>query len=200
MKILLVDDDADFREALATLLVRWNHEVIQAENGEQATDMFRRGVYDVIITDASMPGLTGLDLCRAVRSLARESYTYIVMLTARGGVENLVEALDAGADDFLTKPFDRQVLAARLRVAARILDLRAHVKRLEGILSICSHCKRVRRDDGSWAQLESYFQDRSDLRFSHGICSDCVRVYYPMQDTERSGADRSPATDNDKKS
>lgn len=197
MRILLVDDDGDFREALSGLLARWNHEVVQAENGEQATDLFRRGVYDVIITDASMPRLSGLELCRSVRNLARESYTYIVMLTARGGVESLVEALDAGADDFLTKPFDRQVLAARLRVAARILDLRAHVKRLEGILSICAHCKRVRRDDGSWTQLETYFQDRSDLRFSHGICPECVRVHFPMLDPDRSG---SPPPDLEKKS
>lgn len=185
MKILLVDDDAEFRGALAGLLARWKHEVVEAENGEMATDLFRHGVFDVIITDACMPRLTGLDLCRVVRSLARDSYTYIVMLTASGGVQNLVEALDAGADDFLTKPFDREVLAARLRVAERILDLRAHVKRLEGILSICAHCKRVRRDDGTWIQIERFVQDRSDLLFSHGICPECLRKHYPMFQDER---------------
>ena len=178
MKILVAEDDADLRTTLAGLVRRWGYEVTEARDGADAWDLFRNDAYHVVITDWRMPRLDGLDLCRMLRDLARDSYTYIIVLTAVSGTDRLLEALDAGADDFLTKPFDRAVLRARLRVAERILQLHAHVANLEGILSICAFCKQIRNDDGTWVQVERYVQDRSALKFSHGVCPPCVEKHY----------------------
>jgi sigma-B regulation protein RsbU (phosphoserine phosphatase) len=179
MKILVVEDEEFLRDSFSKVLRRWGHDVVAAGDGMEAWDQFRKERFDVVISDWSMPRMDGADLCRVLRNLARDTYTYIIMLTAASGPEKVVEALDAGADDFMTKPFERNVLAARLRVAERILNLREHVVRLEGLLSICSYCKQIRRDDGTWVQVERYVQDRSELKFSHGICPGCMAQHYP---------------------
>ena len=134
MRIMLVEDDKDLREILSGTLTRRGHQVIEACDGMQAWELFRHGVFDVVISDWTMPQMTGIELCRTLRGLARNSYTYIIILTAESGSEKMIEALDAGADDFVTKPFQLNVLGARLRVAERILRLHAHVNRLEGLL------------------------------------------------------------------
>jgi len=88
--------------------------------------------------------------------------------------------MDAGADDFITKPIDEDQLAARLRVAERILGLCEHVKRLEGILPICSFCKRIRDEHNDWKQIEKYIAQRSEAQFSHGICSECSKQHFQL--------------------
>jgi CheY-like chemotaxis protein len=179
MKILLVDDDEDFRCSLAPTLRCWGHDVVTAADGMEAYDGFKRDAFDLVVCDLRMPGMDGLVLCRSIRQLCRETYTYIIMVTAAGSPETCIEALDSGADDFVTKPVERDVLAARLRVAERILGLHVHVARLEGLLAICSYCKRIRKDDGGWTPVESYIQTRSDLKFSHGVCEACMTRVYP---------------------
>jgi DNA-binding response OmpR family regulator len=174
MRILAVDDDADFLSILEAALTRLGHSVATAARAEPAWDLFKSESFDVMISDWHMPGMAGPELCQMVRALCREKYCYIIMLTANTGAEALIEALDSGADDFMTKPYDRGALAARLRVAERILRLHSHVSVLEGILSVCSYCRKIRHDDGNWGPLETYLQRRSDLKFSHGVCKSCM--------------------------
>ena len=123
MKILVADDDNVSRLVLAALLKRQGHEVIAAENGLKAWDAFQKDVFPVLILDWLMPEMDGLALCRQVRTLVRENYTYIVLLTALEGKANYLEAMEAGADDFLTKPCDADQLTARIHVAERIIGL-----------------------------------------------------------------------------
>jgi CheY-like chemotaxis protein len=99
---------------------------------------------------------------------------YVILLTSRTGRQDLVEGLEAGADDYLTKPFDPDELRARIHVGQRTLDLMASVKRLTGLLPICSYCKRIRSDTDYWEQVDSYISDHTDARFSHGICPSCL--------------------------
>ena len=127
MKILVADDDNVSRFVLASLLKRQGHEVIAAENGLKAWDAFQKDVFPVLILDWLMPEMDGLALCRQVRTLVRENYTYIVLLTSLEGKSNYLEAMEAGADDFITKPFDADQLTARIHVAERIIGLQRRV-------------------------------------------------------------------------
>lgn len=173
MKILIAEDDPVSRRMLETTLTKMGHEVRAAEGGKQAWDIFQAEYYPVAVSDWMMPDLDGLEVCRLTRATPRGHYTYIILLTALGGKTNYLEAIDAGADDFLTKPLDRDLLAARLRVAERILGLHQHIQQLEGLLPICCYCKRIRDEQGNWQVLEHYIERRSKAEFTHGICPTC---------------------------
>lgn len=123
MKILAVDDDPIVLELLQDCLQRDGHRVDTADNGEDALALLRENDARILITDWEMPGLTGPELCRNVRSLDLGRYVFIIMLTSKSGQGNLLEGLRAGADDFLCKPFDPIELSVRLEVARRISAL-----------------------------------------------------------------------------
>ncbi len=173
MKILIADDDVISRTVLEAALRKLGHEFVATSDGRQAWEAWQKDYFPVLISDVLMPEPDGLTLCRMIRSRHRDHYTYILLLTVLGGRTNYLEAIGAGADDFITKPFDREHLAARLLVAERILGLRQHVDRLEGLLPICSYCKKIRDDDRQWRQIESYIAQRSEARFSHSVCPEC---------------------------
>ena len=96
-----------------------------------------------------------------------------MILTAKGKKADYLEAMDAGADDFIIKPFDAEQLAARLHVAERMLGLRKHVKALEGLLPICAVCKKIRNESNHWVPIESYIMGHSEAKFTHGFCPEC---------------------------
>jgi two-component system cell cycle response regulator len=121
MKILIAEDDRDSRELLTWLLQKLGYQVVATSNGQEAWEAFRKGRFRLVITDVLMPELDGLDLCRKIRLQKQSKYTYIIMITALIGKKDYLEGMDAGADDFVTKPFDPDELKARLRVAERIL-------------------------------------------------------------------------------
>src|SRR5471030_1302731 len=128
MKILIADDDDVTRLLLASALSELGHDVHEATNGRQAWDAWHGGKYPFVISDWMMPDLDGLEFCRRIRAEPRLDYTYIVLLTSRSGKTNYLEAMTAGADDFITKPFEKDALAARVRVAERILELHASLR------------------------------------------------------------------------
>jgi DNA-binding response OmpR family regulator len=181
MKILVAEDDKVSRLVLSTGLRKLGHEVIEAADGQEAWSLFRSGDVHMVITDWMMPNMDGLHLCRSIRAELESKYTYIIMLTALGGKESYLEGMKAGADDFITKPFDIDGLAARLRVAERILKLQAEVRQLEGLLPICTYCKKIRSDDDAWQAIEVYITRQTDASFSHGICPECYESYVRPQ-------------------
>lgn len=126
-------------------------------------------------------------MCRRVRELARPIPPYLILLTAMDRTEDIVAGLQAGADDYIAKPFAPDELRARVQVGARVVALQhglaarvkaleealAQVNRLQGLLPICAWCKKVRNDQNYWQQVEIYVAERTDARFSHGICPEC---------------------------
>ena len=186
MKILVVDDDKVIGVFMTAALTELGHEPVLARDGQEAWEIYQTSTPDIVITDWMMPKIDGLELVRMIRADARHRYTYVILLTALGGKGSYLEGMRAGADDFITKPHDIDTLAARLRVAERILGLTVHVARLEGLLPICSYCKKIRDQQDRWQPLEQYVVERTDARFSHGICPECyVHVAQPMVEEAR---------------
>ncbi len=140
MKILLADDDQTSRMLLKAILSKWNYEIIEACNGEEAWSIISgTDAPQILIMDWMMPKLTGLEICKKISNeLARENF-YILILTARGEKKDLIEALEAGADDFVSKPWHNEELKARISVGARILHLQnlaARRQKLQGVLEM----------------------------------------------------------------
>ncbi|MEI6862095.1 MAG: response regulator [Verrucomicrobiota bacterium] len=181
MKILIAEDDPVARAVLRQALRRLGHETVEAADGEMALRVLAGDPVRVIVSDWMMPGLDGLGLCRAVRGRVGADYVYFILLTGRDATEdNQREAIEAGVDDFLTKPLDVQEIWMRLRVAERILRFATQVRQLEEFLPICGYCKKIRDDQNYWQQIEGYINARTGTDFSHSICPDCyARVVLP---------------------
>ena len=173
MKILIVDDDATSRILVEATLKKLGHEVIVTKTGREALTVFDRGHVPLIISDMVMPEIDGLKLCRRVREAKRSQYTYIILLTSVTGKCGYLVGMRAGADDFICKPLDEELLAARLIAAERLLKLQSEVKQLAGLVPICSVCKKVRDDKNYWRQVESFVAEHTDAKFSHSYCPDC---------------------------
>lgn len=123
MQVLIADDSLVMRQLLRACLQKWDYDVVAVEDGAQAWRQFQEGEFPLIITDWLMPAMDGLELIRRIRSCDLGHYVYIVLLTAKSDKEDLVLAMDAGADDFLAKPFDTGELRVRIREGERIITL-----------------------------------------------------------------------------
>ncbi len=194
--MLIAEDDAVSRRVLETTLVKWGHEVIVTHDGVEAWAALQgEGAPSLAILDWMMPGMDGPEVCRRVRQVNSRTPVYLILLTAKGRKEDIVTGLEAGANDYLTKPFDREELRARVQVGARVVELElslservreleealSHVKQLQGILPICSYCKKIRADENYWQRVETYIGEHSEAKFSHGICPDCYEAVAQSQ-------------------
>lgn len=186
MRILIVEDDLDARNMLQVLLEMDGHEVVTAGNGNEGWNTFDGGHFSVIISDWLMPEVDGIELCRKVRRADKQRYSYIILVTALRGKSRYLEGMRAGADDFVTKPYDLDELRARLIVAERIVSLQDRVKRLEGVLPTCMYCKNIRDQRDGWVGIEEYITQRTEASFSHGVCPNCYEnVVRPELDRMR---------------
>jgi len=190
MKVLIADDDRVAATVLAQTLRQWEFDVTVTSDGVEAFEQLRSAAATptLAILDWMMPRLEGAEVCRRIRRELPLAHMYLMLLTSLEGRDRIVAGLEAGADDYLVKPFDPGELRARVNVGVRVLTLQerlaervneleealANVKQLRGLLPICSYCKRIRADDQYWIQVESYIAERSDAQFSHGICPPCA--------------------------
>ncbi|GAB4372127.1 MAG: hypothetical protein Kow00128_20630 [Deltaproteobacteria bacterium] len=128
MQILIAEDDRDSRLLLQRILEQEQHRVVAAGNGLEAWETFRREEFRMVITDWQMPELGGVELCRRIRAAEGGAFVYIILVTARESKADLVQAMDAGANDYVTKPFDRGELVARVRSGVRIVALEQQLR------------------------------------------------------------------------
>lgn len=126
--ILIVEDSAFLRKVLEGNLREIGYDVVTAENGREALELFSRGHYPIVVTDLVMPEMDGLELCRAIRALPCDYYSYLILLTAQDSKASIVAGLAAGADEYLIKPVEQAELTVRLKTARRILELEANLK------------------------------------------------------------------------
>jgi phosphoserine phosphatase RsbU/P len=194
--VLIADDDAVSLCLLEGTLKNWGCSVTTTQSGNEAWQSIQQQDSPrLILLDWNMPGIDGAEICRRVRSDSSLLPRHIILLTAREDKEDIIEGLRAGADDYVTKPFDPEILQARLQVGERIVGLQeclanhvrqleealSRVKELHGLLPICSYCKKIRDDQNYWTQVESYLTSHTDIQFSHGICPECYeRIVKPM--------------------
>lgn len=200
IKVLVADDNFIALRLLAQLLSSWGYDVLTATDGEQALAQIETGEINIALLDWMMPKLDGLEVAHRVRELQADHYVYILVLTARDGAEDIVKGLEAGADDYLTKPFNEEELHSRLRSGERILrleqslkkrltelqDAMTNIKQLKGLLPICMYCKKIRDDGDYWHQIENYIHEHTEAGFTHSICPDCrERIVKPMLESLR---------------
>ncbi|HVH68751.1 MAG TPA: response regulator [Gemmatimonadales bacterium] len=184
ISLLVVEDDDVAAAQFSAIATAAGYEVKQAHNGREAWELLQLARIPIVISDWYMPEMDGPDLCRRIRARTGEPYVYFILVTVRGGKQQYLAGMDAGADDFIAKPVDPDELRARLTVAERILGLRRELQQLETLLPICSYCKRIRNDKNEWEPLENYIETHFERMLTHSICPDCYsRHVQPQLDT-----------------
>jgi len=196
VQVLIADDEATSRRLIQVTLRGWGFEVLVAVDGDEALRILKEpNPPEIALLDWVMPGPDGLEVCRRIRAALPNAPTYVILVTARGGLENVVQGLEAGADDYITKPFDPRELRARLHAGVRIVQLQKalleryreledalkRVKQLQGLLPICSYCKKIRNDRNYWEQVDAYVASHSEAQFSHGVCPECYEAHLKPQ-------------------
>lgn len=191
MKILIAEDDFTSRSILLAVLKKHGHEVLATENGMDAWDVLQRpDAPRLVILDWMMPGMAGPEVVRRVRGLQTDRPPYIIMLTSKGEKADIIAGLEAGANDYLAKPFNADELRARIEVGKRMVELQAtladkvnelqkalnEVRTLRGLIPICAKCKKIRDDKGFWQQVEVYVHNHTEANFTHGFCPECAGI------------------------
>jgi phosphoserine phosphatase RsbU/P len=194
MRILIAEDDFTSRSMLTAVLKKSGYEVVETSNGSEAwREMQKTDAPRIAVLDWMMPEMDGLEVVRRVRALQTEQLSYIIILTTKGEKADMIAGLDAGADDYLAKPFHPGELRARVEVGRRMIDMQDklatkieelhqaldQVKTLRGIVPICASCKKIRNDAGYWQQVEVYVREHTEAEFSHDICPECMKKLYP---------------------
>jgi DNA-binding response OmpR family regulator len=188
MTVLVADDHDVNRKLLRTLLMVDGYEVIEAANGNDALEILRDTRVPMVgLIDWEMPELEGIEVCRQTRELNGSTPLFLILVTVRDTKQDVVAGLQAGANDYITKPFDKTELLARVKIGSQMVTLQEsltrhveelkealiNVKNLSGLLPICSYCKKIRDDQNYWQQVEAYVGKHSEAKFSHSICPTC---------------------------
>ncbi len=198
LRILAAAADPTALRLTTYLLVTWGFEVVTAADGEKALAEIYRGGVNIVLLDWKMPQFEGIEIVRRVRENPPPGgYLYIIMVTAKNTIEDIVTGLDAGADDYLKKPCSDDELRSRIRVGERVVHLErklaaraaelqealVNVKQLKGLVPICMYCKKIRNDRDYWQQMEAFIHEHTDANFTHSICPDCRdTIVKPMLD------------------
>ena len=203
MRLLIADDDEVLRLRLRALLTKRGFQVVPAADGEEAWSALQESdPPKIAILDWMMERTDGVELCRRIRATPALKGMYLILLTARESKDHVIEGLRAGANDYVTKPFDPEELHARVGVGVEVVRLQtelaervkeleealARVNQLQGLLPICAYCKSIRDDQDYWHDVEAYLARYAATQFSHGICPECFEKFM-VPELERLQAD-----------
>lgn len=184
--ILIIDDDQSLRKTLGDILRAMGYETAAAANGMEGLALMRKNPLNIALIDIGLPDISGVEVMKRIK--ADYPSTEVIILTGHATLDSAIEAANSGAFSYLTKPYEIVQLMLNIKRANEkrqanedqerlILELKlalSKVKQLEGIIPICSYCKRIRDDKKSWQQLEGYITAHSEALFSHGICPECT--------------------------
>ncbi len=190
MKILIAEDEFTTRMMVQVCLENWGYRVESVTNGEEAWAKLQKvDTPHIAILDWEMPVLDGLEVCRRVKEMDVENPPYVILLTSRDSKMDIIRGFDAGADDYMTKPFNDNELRARTRVAERLVrtqaslsesvtELRAALNQLEMLESgvkVCRACQEIyNKYDGRWQSFDEVLQNGDDPQFVIGTCPRCA--------------------------
>lgn len=202
MRVLIAEDEPLALRALGRALADAGYEVCAVADGLAALKALHAKDPPLLaVLDWVMPGLDGVEVIRLIRAAQTTRAPYLIVLTAKEELEDVVEALESGANDFVIKTHDIRELVSRVRVGERVVSLQlelarraeeaekalAHIRRLQGLLPICCYCKKIRNDQNYWQEIELYIHDHSEADFTHGICPECYEnILSPQMRTFRS--------------
>lgn len=188
MKILIAEDEYTTRLMVQVCLENWGYSIESVEDGKKAWDIInQKNPPQIAVLDWEMPGISGIDLCRKIKSLDRSSPIHVILLTARDSKNDISQGFEAGADDYITKPFNDDELGARIRVAERIVTIQSSlnssleelrealdmVQSFEEPVAVCSTCQNIGAFDGSWRTPEKLLEYPVDPRFIQLDCPSC---------------------------
>jgi len=188
MTVLVADDHDVNRKLLRSILTAVGYDVVEAINGLDALHILENASTPMVgLIDWEMPRMEGIEVCRQARAIPVTTPLFLILVTVRDSKQDVVAGLLAGANDYITKPFDKTELLARVKVGAEMVELQQtlterveelrealmKVKQLGGLLPICSYCKKIRDDQNYWQQVEAYVGKHSEAQFSHSICPEC---------------------------
>lgn len=188
LKILLVEDDpgdVDYFREIVSDEMNVDEMLETAQTLSEAMELLQNSHFDLVILDLGLPDSIGLKTFQTLHSSFPD--TPVLVLTGLDDADTAVEAVSEGAQDYLAKgTWEQRILIRSMRYAIERQKLLLELKRaneqietLSGIIPICSHCKSIRNDAGYWQAVEKYVTEHSKAQFSHGVCPDCMRKYYP---------------------
>ncbi len=185
MRILIVDDDP-FNISILTQILHNDYTILEAGSGDEALEAVAGPLPpDLILLDIMMPEMDGYQVCSRIKADKNTAHIPIIFVTAVSETMDAAKAFDLGAVDYITKPFNPVSVKARVNTHLKLsTTMQAlakalkEVKRLNGLLPICAHCKKIRDDQGYWKQVEMYLEENSEVTFSHGMCPDCSEALY----------------------
>lgn len=175
--ILAADDMPRDLELLSRILERDGYDLALAGKGSQALELAAKEKPDLILLDVLMPGMNGIEVCRRLKADPATQGIPVIFITAQAESSEILAGFEVGAVDYVTKPFHIPELLARVRVHVELRRAQQEVRTLRGILPTCAHCKKIRDEQGMWHRIESYISQRSEAKFSHGLCPDCITTY-----------------------
>ena len=190
---ILIVDDNPFNIIVLERILQQEYDICSACDGPAALALAREHLPDLILLDIIMPGMTGFEVMSILKEEPATTDIPVIFITALDQGNGETQGLELGAADYIHKPFNLDITALRIRnhiVRKQQRDLLiaqkremeetiARIKRLEGIISICSYCKQIRNDQQSWQQMERYISDHSEAQFSHTVCPSCLGIHYP---------------------
>lgn len=191
MKILIAEDEYTTRLMVQVSLENWGYSVNSVADGKEAWEIFKKPeAPDVAILDWEMPEVDGVELCKRIKNLQRANPVYVILLTGRDSQKDIVQGFDAGADDYMTKPFNDDELRARVRVAERLVTIQSSLSQsveelksaldmvdtLQGSIPVCNSCQRIEGDNKNWHTLNECINERFDMRFTPELCPECSKT------------------------
>lgn len=189
MKILIAEDEFTTRMMVTVCLEKWGYRVESVADGKEALKQLQQNdAPQIAILDWEMPEIDGVEVCRRAKERETETPPYVILLTARDSDKDILQGFDAGADDYMTKPFNDNELRARVQVAERlvrtqsslaesVIELKDALNQLEMLetgIDICTDCKTVFNPyDGEWHSVNDILSNQLDPRFTSHICPQC---------------------------
>ncbi len=190
MKILIAEDEYTTRLMVQVSLENWGYSVNSVADGKEAWEILKKPeAPDVAILDWEMPEVDGLELCKRIKDLRRTNPIYVILLTGRDSQKDILQGFDAGADDYMTKPFNDDELRARVRVAEKMVTIQSSLSQsvdelksaldmvdtLQGSVPVCNRCQKIEGENQNWFTLNECINERFDMRFIPELCPECSK-------------------------